>query len=62
MSASSLRKFRNAFSFRAARELDEAAAVAAVSPELRAGAPDDDERILLRPVGNPFQTDAQAGS
>lgn len=47
MTASSLRKFRNAFAFRAAREVNEAAAVAAVSPELQAGAPDDDERLLL---------------
>jgi hypothetical protein len=40
--ASSFYKIRNALALRAAREVNEAAAVAAVSAELEAGAPDDD--------------------
>ena len=62
ISALSLRNLRNAFAFRAACEVNEAATVAAVSPKLQAGAFDDEERLLLRAVGNLLQTDAQSSS
>ena len=62
LSTSSLGKVWNALAFRAAREVNESAAVAAIGPELQAGPADDDERLLLRPVGNLLQTDAQSGS
>ncbi len=62
VSASGFRELRNAFAFGAAGEVNEAATVAAVRPELQAGALDDNKSFLLRSVGSLLQTDAQSGS